>query len=98
MQKNVLDFINYVCYQNQIEIPLCYGMSCVFFILLRNIQSMFIFYKFNDATNLQLKQKQVFESKLTQVLQKWGKNDNESLSRSTLNLYLPNVSKHDYIK
>lgn len=56
------------------------------------------FYKFNDATNLQLKQKQVFESKLTQVLQKWGKNDNESLSRSTLNLYLPNVSKHDYIK
>lgn len=37
------------------------------------------FYKFIDATNLQLKQKQVFESKLTQVLQKWGKNDNESL-------------------
>lgn len=37
------------------------------------------FYKFIDATNSQLKQKQVFESKLTQVLQKWGKNDNESL-------------------
>lgn len=30
------------------------------------------FYKFIDATNLQLKQKQVFESKVTQVLQKWG--------------------------
>lgn len=69
-------------------------MSCVFFTLLRNVH----FYTFIDATNLQLKQKQVFESKLTQVLQKWGKNDNESLSRSTLNLYLPNVSKHAYIK
>lgn len=51
-------------------------------------------YKFIDTTSLQLKQKQVLKSKMkNRSYKKWGNNGIESLSTSTLNLYLPNDSK-----
>lgn len=47
-------------------------MSCVFLYSVKKHSINVHFYKFIDATNLKLKQKQVFESKFTQVLQKMG--------------------------